>query len=134
MMNWQVKVVLALVAIVVGGWFVYEIRGILTPFVLAFILAYVLYPIIDWMERRGLGRAWSTLLVFSLVFAGLGLGAFKVGDKLAGETVDRVFTIANTGDQPLIIHGMAWEDDARDQPFVLREEHRWPLEVAPMEE
>ncbi len=134
MMNWQVKVVLALVAIVVGGWFVYEIRGILTPFVLAFILAYVLYPIIDWMERRGLGRAWSTLLVFSLVFAGLGLGAFKAGDKLAGETVDRVFTIANTGDKPLIIHGMAWEDDARDQPFVLREEHRWPLEIAPMEE
>ena len=134
MMNWQVKVVLSLVAVAVGGWFVYEIRGILTPFVLAFILAYVLYPIIDWMERRGLGRAWSTLLVFSLVFAGLGLGAFKVGDKLAGETVDRVFTIANIGDKPLIIHGMAWEDDARDQPFVLREERRWPLEVAPMEE
>ena len=134
MMNWQVKVVLALVAVAVGGWFVYEIRGILTPFVLAFILAYVLYPIIDWLERRGLGRAWSTLLVFSLVFAGLGLGAFKVGDKLAGETVDRVFTIANTSDQPLIIHGMAWEDDARDQPFVLRDERRWPLEVAPMEE
>ncbi|MCE2449397.1 MAG: AI-2E family transporter [Candidatus Latescibacteria bacterium] len=134
MMNWQVKVVLALVAVAVGGWFVYEIRGILTPFVLAFILAYFLYPIIDWMERRGLGRTWSTLLVFSLVFAGLGLGAFKVGDKLAGETVDRVFTIANIGDKPLIIHGMAWEDDARDQPFVLREEPRWPLEVAPMEE
>ncbi len=134
MMNWQVKVVLALVAVAVGGWFVYEIRGILTPFVLAFILAYVLYPIIDWMERRGLGRAWSTLLVFSLVFAGLGLGAFKVGGKLAGETVDRVFTIANIGDQPMIIHGMDWEDDSPDQPFVLREEHRWPLEIAPMEE
>ncbi len=134
MMNWQVKLVLALVVVAVGGWFVYEIRGILTPFVLAFILAYVLYPIIDWMERRGLGRAWSTLLVFSLVFAGLGLGAFKVGDKLTGETVDRVFTIANTGDKPLIIYGMAWEDDARDQPFVLRDEHRWPLEIAPTEE
>ena len=64
----------------------------------------------------------------------MGLGVFQVGDKLAVETVDRVFTIANTGAQPLIIHGMAWEDDARDQPFVLREEHRWPLEIAPMEE
>ncbi len=134
MMNWQVKVVLALVAVAVGGWFVYEIRGILTPFVLAFILAYVLYPIIDWMERRGLGRAWSTLLVFSLVFVGLGLGSFKVGDKLVGETVDRVFTIANTGDQPLIIREMVWEDDSRDQPFVLREEYRWPLEIAPLDE
>lgn len=130
-MNWQVKVAIGLVAAVVGGWFLYEIRGILTPFVFAFVLAYVLYPIIDWMERKGLGRVWSTLFVFLIVFAGLGLGAFKVGDKLTGETIDRVFTIANTGDKPLIIQGMAWEDDSRDQPFVLRGEHRWPLGISP---
>ena len=133
-MNWQVKVAIGLVAVAVLGWFLYEIRGILTPFVFAFVLAYILYPIVDWMERRGLGRVWSTLLVFSIVFAGLGIGAFKVGDKLTGETVDRVFTIANTGDKLLIIQGMAWEDDSREQPFVLREEHRWPLGIAPMEE
>ena len=133
-MNWQVKVAIGLVAAVVGGWFLYEIRGILTPFIFAFIFAYILYPIIDWMERRGLGRVWSTLLVFLIVFAGLGLGAFKVGDKLTGETVDRVFTIANTGDKLLIIQGIAWEDDSREQPFVLREEHRWPLGIAPKEE
>ena len=133
-MNWQVKVAIGLVAAAVGGWFLYEIRGILTPFVFAFILAYILYPIIDWMERKGLGRVWSTLIVFLLVFAGLGLGAFKVGDKLTGETVDRVFTIANTGDKLLIIQGIAWEDDSREQPFVLREEHRWPLGITPDEE
>ena len=134
MINWQVKIAIGLVAVAVAGWFLYEIRGILTPFVLAFVLAYVLYPIIDWMERKGLGRVWSTLFVFSLVFAGLGLGAFKIGDKLTGETVDRVFTIANIGDKPLIVRGIAWEEDSPDQPFVLREEHRWPLEIAPMEE
>ena len=134
MIHWQVKTAIGLVAVAVAGWFLYEIRGILTPFVFAFILAYILYPIIDWIERRGLGRVWSILLVFSLVFAGLVLGAFKVGDKLTGETVDRVFTIANTGDKLLIIQGMAWEDDSRDQPFVLKKEHRWPLEIAPMEE
>ena len=133
-MNWQIKIAISLVAVAVAGWFLYEIRGILAPFVLAFVLAYVLYPIIDWMERRGLGRAWSTLLVFSLVFAGLGLGALKVGDKLAGETVDRVFTIANTSDKPLIVQGMDWEDDSREQPFVLRDDHRWPLAIAPTEE
>ena len=133
-MNWQVKVAIGLVAVAVVGWFLYEIRGILTPFVFAFVLAYILYPIIDWMERRGLGRVWSTLLVFSIVFAGLVLGAFKVGDKLTGETVDRVFTIVNTGNNLLIIQGMAWEDDSREQPFVLREEHRWPLGIAPKEE
>ena len=133
-MNWQVKVAIGLVAVAVLGWFLYEIRGILTPFVFAFVLAYILYPIVDWMERRGLGRVWSTLLVFLIVFAGLGIGAFKVGDKLTGETVDRVFTIANTGDKLLIIQGMAWEDDSREQPFVLREEHRWPLGITPKEE
>ena len=133
-MNWQVKVAIGLVVAAVGGWFLYEIRGILTPFIFAFVLAYVLYPIIDWMERRGLGRVCSTLFVFLIVFAGLGLGVFKVGDKLTGETVDRVFTIANAGDKPLIIQRMAWEDDSRDQPFVLRGEHRWPLGISPKEE
>ncbi len=133
-MNWQVKVAIGLVAVAVLGWFLYEIRGILTPFVFAFVLAYILYPIVDWMERRGLGRVWSTLFVFLIVFAGLGIGAFKVGDKLTGETVDQVLTIANTGDKLLIIQGMAWEDDSREQPFVLREEHRWPLGIAPREE
>ena len=133
-MNWQVKVAVGLVVLAGVGWFLYEIRGILTPFVLAFVLAYVLHPIVDQLERKGLGRVWSTLLVFSLVFAGLGLGAFKVGDKLTGETVDRVFTIANTGDKLLSIQGIAWEDDSREQPFSLREEYRWPLEIAPMEE
>ena len=133
-MNGQVKVAIGLVAAAFAGWFLYEIRGILMPFVFAFFLAYILYPIIDWMERTGLGRIWSTLLVFLLVFAGLGLGAFKVGDKLTGETVERVFTIANTGDKLLIIQGMAWEDDSREQPFVLREEHRWPLRIDPQEE
>ena len=133
-MSWQVKIAIGLVAVGGAGWFLYEIRGILTPFVFAFVLAYILYPIIDWMERKGLGRVWSTLLVFALVFAGLGLGAFKVGDKLTGETVDRVFTIVNTGDKLLVIQGIAWEDDSRDQPFFLREEYRWPLEIAPMEE
>jgi len=133
-MNWQLKVAVGLVALAAVGWFLYEIRGILTPFVLAFVLAYVLHPIIDWLERKGLGRVWSTLLVFSLVFAGLGLGIFKVGDKLTGETVDRVFTIANTGDKLLSIQRIAWEDDSREQPFSLRGEYRWPLEIAPMEE
>lgn len=134
MIHWQLKVAIGLVIAAVAGWFLYEIRGILAPFVFAFVLAYILYPIIDWMERRGLGRVWSTLFVFSLVFAGLGMGAFKVGDKLTGETVDRVFTIANNGDKRLIIQGIAWEDDSRDQPFVLREEPRWPLEIAPRKE
>ena len=76
-MNWQVKVAIGLVAAAVVGWFLYEIRGILAPFVFAFVLAYILYPIIDWMERRGLGRVWSTLLVFTIVFAGLGLGRIQ---------------------------------------------------------
>ena len=71
-MNWQVKVAIGLVAVAVVGWFLYEIRGILTPFVFAFVLAYILYPIIDWMERRGLGRVWSTLFVFSIVFCRVG--------------------------------------------------------------
>ena len=43
-------------------FFLYEIRGVLAPFVLAFILAYILGPIVDRMEGSGMGRTSSILL------------------------------------------------------------------------
>ena len=51
--------------------FIYLFAGILTPFVAALILAYLLDPLVDWMERLKVGRLTATLLVlllFVLVF------------------------------------------------------------------
>lgn len=51
--------------------FLYLFSGVLTPFVAALILAYLLDPLVDWLERLHLGRLAATcivLLLFVLVF------------------------------------------------------------------
>ena len=50
----RVKLVLGALGIVAALWVLYEIRGILAPFVLAFLVAYMLTPFVDRLEGRGL--------------------------------------------------------------------------------
>ena len=156
-MNQQVKIVIGLLVLMGILWFIFEIRGILAPFGLAFVLAYVLAPIVDRMEGRGLGRTWSILLVFFMAFTGLGFGAFKAGDKLTvgmvelsdgfmrREKVDKSFLIANNHEVPLLVERMVWQDETEGQPFALVKkvwqdetegqsfalvkDDQWPLEI-----
>lgn len=58
--------------------FLYVFSAVLTPFVAALILAYLLDPLVDWLERLGLGRLAATALVllfFVLLFVLLLLAA-----------------------------------------------------------
>ena len=51
--------------------FLYLFSSVLTPFVAALILAYLLDPLVDWLERMKLGRLTATclvLLLFVLLF------------------------------------------------------------------
>jgi predicted PurR-regulated permease PerM len=51
--------------------FLYLFSGVLMPFVAALILAYLLDPLVDWLEKLGLGRLAGTcvvLLLFVLLF------------------------------------------------------------------
>lgn len=65
--------VLLAAAIAAGGLLLYSVRAVLPPFVLAAVLAYVLTPPVEALHRRGLGRGWAILLVYSC--AGLLVGA-----------------------------------------------------------
>src|SRR5262249_23226757 len=52
---------------------------ILTPFVIATVLALLLDPLVDRLERRGLRRAGAVLLVFGLfLFVLVGLSAVAI--------------------------------------------------------
>ncbi len=58
-------------------------RPVVVPIVLAFYLAFVLAPPCNWLERWGLGRAFSTTLVFGAALAALGvLGAALLSQML----------------------------------------------------
>ncbi|RFC62402.1 AI-2E family transporter [Fulvimarina endophytica] len=54
--------------------FVWLFSSILLPFVLGMVLAYLLDPVADWFERRGLSRLMATtliLVIFVVVFVAL---------------------------------------------------------------
>lgn len=84
----RIRLALGIAAALVAIWFVYTVRGILAPFVLAFVFAYVLTPLVDRMEGRGLKRTPSILIIFLLVFTSLAFLVVFAGSKMTGEMVE----------------------------------------------
>lgn len=56
-----------LIIVLVAGWLLYLLSPILTPFVAAFLLAYVADPLVDFFERLKISRTLSVVLVFILM-------------------------------------------------------------------
>ncbi|MCI0370318.1 MAG: AI-2E family transporter [candidate division NC10 bacterium] len=65
--------VLALVALVAAGWFLYRLRGLLGLLFLATVLAYVLDPAVTGLSRWGLRRGPAALLLGLALVAATGL-------------------------------------------------------------
>jgi predicted PurR-regulated permease PerM len=63
---------LALAAVVLTGWLLYLLAPVLTPFVIAGLLAYLGDPVCDRLQTRGLSRTLAVVVVF-LVLLGAGL-------------------------------------------------------------
>ena len=51
------------------------IKGLLASTVLAFVIAYLFAPIVDFLERKGVRRTWSTFIPFAVggVLVGISL-------------------------------------------------------------
>ena len=67
----EAKVITLVVGLVATVWLLGRVQSILGPFVWALITAYVLSPILDWVETRlRLRRIWAIVLLY---LAGLGV-------------------------------------------------------------
>ena len=66
------------IAVVVFFLAVYVLRDILLPFVAGMAIAYLLDPVCDWLEKKGLSRTLATSLL-TLGFVLLALGATGLG-------------------------------------------------------
>lgn len=82
--NWLTKnkKTLALVIILaLSAWMFYNVRrdlmSALSPFIYAAIFAYLINPLINLLERKGIKRFWSSLLTVLIIFFGL-LAFFSV--------------------------------------------------------
>lgn len=73
--GWSVGLVGALAVVVLLDrlhWLVKPVLTTLTPFVIAFLIAFLMNPLLARLEKKGLPRAWSlalTCFVFVLIFA-----------------------------------------------------------------
>lgn len=68
---WQdiVKALLFFSLLLVLAWVLFEARRILLPFLLAGVLAYVLHPLVSYLEMLGFRRSFAVLLIFIILTA-----------------------------------------------------------------
>ncbi len=80
-----------LLALIVGfswvlGWIVRELSSVIIPLAIAGIIAYLLDPIVDFLERKRIPRTWSILLVFLAGIVLVALVVSTVVPKLVSES------------------------------------------------
>ncbi len=64
------QIIVVLIGIIAFGWLIYSIKSILPPFVLSFIIAYFLNPLVNFLnEKTRMNRVMATLLVMISFFA-----------------------------------------------------------------
>lgn len=65
--------VIALASMLVVGLLLWALRGVLTPVFFAFLIAYMLDPVVDRLERRGLPRAAAIVVLLTAVLGAIAL-------------------------------------------------------------
>ena len=69
---WSV-VGLGVLLFLIGRFVLYPIRIVFPPLILALIIAYLLNPIVSFLERRGLRRGWATLLTYLTILSAIAI-------------------------------------------------------------
>lgn len=64
------KLIFILLIIPLAGFILYLSRAIISPFILAFFLAYAINPLVEWLQKKGARREYAIITVyFTLVLA-----------------------------------------------------------------
>lgn len=58
---------------IAGLYFLYRVRIVLIPFIFAFFIAYLLNPIVKFVEKRNCPKCWAILWVYLIVFLASGI-------------------------------------------------------------
>ena len=66
-------------------WLLHVDGNVLAPFLLAFVLAYVADPLVDWWAERGIGRTWGALGVLLLALIIVAVAAALIGPLVAAQ-------------------------------------------------
>ena len=82
----SVRAVLMAGALLLGVWLLRVLGGVLAPFILVYIVAYLLHPLVTMAQRRWRVPRWLPALGITMVFVGaLGLVVFLLVPALVGQ-------------------------------------------------
>ncbi|MGE5453969.1 MAG: sporulation integral membrane protein YtvI [Methylocystaceae bacterium] len=108
----MVIVLLGLVIFFVAVHWIFPILGklaltipvLLAPFIVAFLLAIIIDPLINWLQRRlRFNRSWAVLLSLILVFGGIGGIVMAVITRLARELAG-LYELANANSANIVFN------------------------------
>lgn len=78
------------IGIILGVWILANAQGIVIPFLIAFVFAYLINPVVDFLDHRRWPRLLAVTAVFVVLFGGLGLLAVLVIPDLVREIQDLI--------------------------------------------
>ncbi len=84
-MTIQRQVTFWFIALLVFVGLLFLFSGILLPFIAGLVLAYLLDPLADRLERMGLGRLWATLLILIISVLVLVLSLVLIAPLIASQ-------------------------------------------------
>lgn len=64
-MNRRVRVASLVMVCIIGVWFLWRVRKVFTPLLLAVIMAYLLLPTVELLERRRVPRGLAILIIYA---------------------------------------------------------------------
>lgn len=78
------------------------ILTVLTPFLIAAFIAYLLHPIVEYIHKKGWPRALAILLIYAFFFGGVGYGAYKGIPIFLKQLQDMTESL------PMLVHTYKW--------------------------
>lgn len=111
-MTFHWRLGLWLLVVVVAVWFLWLVRGVLPPFVLALLFSVILEPVVRWMVRRGVPRPVGVFAITAAFFGLLG----TVVVLLAPRVVDQV----NEAGQKVQQVSESWTEQAVNDNMLVR--------------
>lgn len=77
-MGWIFLVLL----LILSGFFLFRVKTIISPFIVGVALAYLLSPLVTWLEKKGLNRRGAVAVIFIWIIVLLSLILFLLLPKL----------------------------------------------------
>jgi predicted PurR-regulated permease PerM len=81
--TWRLVLLVAMPVII--AYFLWSVRAVLLPFVLATLLAYLLSPLVEMLEQRGLSRRLAIVVVYTTLLSICGVTVFYGFPRLLRE-------------------------------------------------